>query len=95
MDATAALMRWLRALSWPMFKAQAGRQLLALLAIALGVALAYGVHLLNASALAEFGAAQRQLAGTPDLVLRGPAGAPLPEGWLARLGALPEVRLAA
>ena len=43
----------------------------ALLAVALGVALAYSVHLINTSALAEFSAAVRSANGTPDLVLRG------------------------
>ncbi|QPF73921.1 FtsX-like permease family protein [Roseateles sp. DAIF2] len=83
----------LRALSWPALRAQGLRQLLALLAVALGVALAYGVHLMNASALAEFGAAQRQLAGTPDLLLSG-RGAPLPETALDALALQPAVALA-
>jgi putative ABC transport system permease protein len=44
----------------------------ALLAVALGVALAYSVHLINSSALAEFSAAVRTANGEPDLSLRGP-----------------------
>ncbi len=44
----------------------------ALLAVALGVALAYSVHLINSSALAEFSAAVRTAGGQPDLSLRGP-----------------------
>ena len=43
----------------------------ALLAVALGVALAYSVHLINQSALAEFSAAVRTANGEPDLTLRG------------------------
>jgi putative ABC transport system permease protein len=43
----------------------------ALLAVALGVALAYSVHLINTSALAEFSSAVRAANGEPDLVLRG------------------------
>ncbi len=43
----------------------------ALLAVALGVALAYSVHLINSSALAEFSAAVRTANGEPDLTLRG------------------------
>jgi putative ABC transport system permease protein len=43
----------------------------ALLAVALGVALAWSVHLINSSALAEFSAAVRSANGEPDLVLRG------------------------
>ncbi|MBP7667050.1 MAG: ABC transporter permease [Burkholderiaceae bacterium] len=44
---------------------------IALLAVALGVALAWSVHLINQSALAEFSAAVRSANGEPDLVLRG------------------------
>ena len=43
----------------------------ALLAVALGVALAYSVHLINNSALAEFSSAVRAANGEPDLTLRG------------------------
>ena len=45
---------------------------MALLAVALGVALAFSVHLINSSALAEFSQAVRAANGTPDLTLRGP-----------------------
>jgi putative ABC transport system permease protein len=48
------------------------RHAVALLAVALGVALAYSVHLINSSALAEFSGAVRSANGEPDLVLRGP-----------------------
>ena len=48
------------------------RHAVALLAVALGVALAYSVHLINQSALAEFSAAVRTANGEPDLTLRGP-----------------------
>ena len=43
----------------------------ALMAVALGVALAYSVHLINTSALAEFSSAVRAANGEPDLTLRG------------------------
>ena len=43
----------------------------ALMAVALGVALAFSVHLIHASALAEFGSAVRAVNGQPDLILRG------------------------
>jgi putative ABC transport system permease protein len=43
----------------------------ALMAVALGVALAFSVHLINASALAEFSAAVRSANGDADLSLRG------------------------
>jgi putative ABC transport system permease protein len=47
------------------------RHAAALLAVALGVALAFSVHLINRSALAEFTTAVRAANGEPDLVLRG------------------------
>ena len=49
-----------------------GRAVLAVVAIALGVALGVAVHLINSSALNEFELASRHLAGTADLVVRGP-----------------------
>ena len=60
----------LRLLSWPELKHHPARHLSAVLAIVLGVALAFSVHLINASALAEFSAAVRSVNGEPDLVLR-------------------------
>jgi len=48
------------------------RHSMAALAVALGVALAWSVHLINVSALAEFSAAVRSANGEPDAVLRGP-----------------------
>lgn len=87
-------LRWLVALSWPALKAQAGRQLLALVAITLGVALAYGVHLLNATALAEFGSAAASVNGRPDLQVRAAGGA-LDETVYAGIAALPGVQIAA
>ena len=51
------------------------RHAVALLAVALGVALAYSVHLINSSALAEFSSAVRAANGEPDLTLRAPQAA--------------------
>ena len=48
-----------------------GRTLLAIIAIALGVALGVAVHLVNSSAVNEFELAARHLAGEADLVVRG------------------------
>ena len=78
---------WLLQLSWPALRHQAGRQLLALLAITLGVALGFGVHLLNSSALAEFGSAAASLSGKPDLVVRADPGIALETAYadIARL----------
>ena len=69
------------------------RHAMAALAVALGVALAWSVHLINVSALAEFSAAVRSANGEPDAVLRGPR-----EGFddrsLDTVAALPGVALA-
>jgi putative ABC transport system permease protein len=71
-----------------------GRVGVALLAIALGVALAFAVHLINASALAEFGQAVRSVNGQPDVELR-PVGTPgLDEALYARVAAQAGVALA-
>jgi len=48
------------------------RHALVLLAVALGVALAWSVQLINQSALAEFAAAVRSANGEPDASVRGP-----------------------
>ncbi|MDE2566904.1 MAG: ABC transporter permease, partial [Burkholderiales bacterium] len=70
------------------------RHAVALLAVALGVALAYSVHLINASALDEFSAAARSAEGRPDLSLRGAGGQGLDDAWFARVAADPGVALA-
>jgi putative ABC transport system permease protein len=63
---TLALLRALLAAEW---RAHPWRVLLALAAVALGVALAWSVHLINRSALAEFSAAVRAVQGEPDASL--------------------------
>ena len=63
------LWRLLRTLTLPEWRAHPLRQALALLAVALGVALAFSVHLINQSALAEFSAAVRAANGEPDAAL--------------------------
>ncbi|MGZ5713322.1 MAG: ABC transporter permease, partial [Caldimonas sp.] len=65
----------LRELSWPELRHHPWRNVAALFAVTLGVALAYSVHLINASALAEFSAAVRAVNGEPDLeIVGGQAG---------------------
>jgi putative ABC transport system permease protein len=71
-----------------------GRVGVALLAIALGVALAFAVHLINASALAEFGQAVRSVNGQPDLELRPVGRSGLDETLYARVAAHAGVALA-
>ena len=85
---------WFVQLSWPALRHQALRQLLALLAVMLGVALAYGVHLLNSSALAEFGQAAAAVNGQPDLVLRSQTGT-LDERLYPQVASLPGLQTAA
>src|SRR5215470_16036350 len=55
----------------------AGRALLSVCGIALGVALGYGVQLVNGAAVADLAASVRELAGGADLEVRaGRAGFP-------------------
>jgi putative ABC transport system permease protein len=70
------------------------RQAVAVLAVALGVALAFAVHLINASALAEFGAAVRSVNGQPDFELRAVAAGGFDEQLYARVAAHPQVAIA-
>jgi putative ABC transport system permease protein len=69
------------------------RHAVAGLAVALGVALAWSVHLINRSALEEFSAAVRSANGEPDLVLRGPK-AGFDDTLFERVAADPAVELA-
>ena len=64
----------LRHYSWPEVRHHPWRTAVALLAITLGVALAFSVQLINQSALGEFSSALRSIDGAPDFELRGQAG---------------------
>jgi len=88
--ATRQLALWLLHGEW---RANPLRNLVALLAIALGVALGFAIHLINASALDEFSAAVRSLSGQADLQLRG-ALAQFDEAVYARVAADPQVEAA-
>ena len=87
----------LQALSWPELRLHPWRNATALLAVVLGVALAFSVQLINESALSEFGAAVRSLSGEADFELRsayrGAAGG-FDERFYARVAAHPQVALA-
>ena len=85
--------RLLRQLSWPELRHHPWRSLAALVAVMLGVALAYSVHLINASALAEFSAAVRAVNGQPDFELVGSGGG-FDETLYARVAAHPQVAIA-
>ena len=65
----------------------------AVVAVMLGVALALAVHLINASALAEFASAVSSVNGKPDTELRARQGG-LDDRWLERLQAQPLVAVA-
>ena len=75
------------------FAHQRGRAALSVAGIALGVALAFGVQLVNRAAVNELAAAVRAVAGTADLEVRG-GRTGFPEALYARISRLPGVALA-
>jgi putative ABC transport system permease protein len=79
-----------RHFSWPAWRAHPSRIALAILAVMLGVALAFGVHLLNGAALAEFARAARGVNGQADLLLQARQGA-LTDADLTEVLSRPEV----
>ncbi len=79
--------------SWQELRHHPWRTAAAGVAVMLGVALAFSVHLINASALAEFAGAVRAVGGQPDLELRATQGG-FDESLYARAAAHPAVRLA-
>lgn len=83
----------LKTFSWQEITHHRWRTAVAVLAVMLGVALAYAVHLINASALAEFGSATQAVSGRPDLSLRARRAA-LPDTLLERLATHPQVLVA-
>jgi putative ABC transport system permease protein len=68
------------------------RALLSILGIALGVALGYGVELVNRAAVGEIAASVRQLAGEADLEVRGGR---FPESLYPQVARLPGVAVVA
>jgi putative ABC transport system permease protein len=71
---TPAVLRLLSTFSWQELKHHPWRNAAAVVAVMLGVALAFSVHLINASALSEFSQAVRSVNGQPDLELRAAQG---------------------
>lgn len=90
---TSTAFALLRHVSWPAWRHQPLRTLTALLAIVLGVALAFSVQLINQSALAEFGAAVRSVNGQPDFELRAQREG-FDEALYERVARHPQVRVA-
>jgi putative ABC transport system permease protein len=84
----------LRELSWPELRHHPWRNLAALLAVMLGVALAFSVQLINQSALSEFSSAVRAVNGVPDFELRaavGKVGSGFDEALYERVARHPQV----
>ena len=80
--------RWLVAGEWHAFPM---RLLVAALAIAVGVALAFAVHVINRSAADAFGAAVRSVSGEADLQVRGTSVLGFDEALYPRLMTLGKV----
>ena len=80
-------------LTWPEWRHHPWRQAAALLAVMLGVALAFSVQLINQSALSEFSAAVRSINGQPDFELRGQRGG-FDEALYERVAKHPGIALA-
>jgi putative ABC transport system permease protein len=83
----------LRTWSWQELRHHPWRTATAVAAVMLGVALAFAVHLINASALSEFSAAVRAVNGQPDLELRATRGG-FDEALFARVATDADVELA-
>lgn len=79
--------------SWQELRHHPWRSAAAVLAVTLGVALAFAVHLVNASALSEFAGAVRSGSAQADLELRSAQGG-FDEALYARVAAHPRVSLA-
>ena len=88
------LARLLALLSWRDARHHAARQACAVAAVALGVALACAVQLINDSALAEFGSAVRSVDGEPDLQLLARTAGGFDEALYARVAADTRVMVA-
>ncbi len=81
----------LRTFSWQEIRHHPWRHAAAVVAVMLGVALSFAVHLINASALSEFSQAVRSVSGRADLELRASGGV-LDESVLGLLWAQPQIR---
>ncbi len=73
------------------WRAHPGRVVLAALAIAIGVALGFAVHLINASALNEFARAVRSVNGDADLQVHSVSALGFDETLYAKLAKLPGI----
>src|SRR4051812_27966202 len=85
---SAVATRWMIAGEW---RAHPARVILAALAIAVGVALGFAVHLINASALDEFARAVRTVNGDADLQVHSVTPQGFDEGLYPKLARLPGI----
>jgi putative ABC transport system permease protein len=83
----------LRTFSWQELRHHPWRNAAAVIAVMLGVALAFSVQLINASALSEFSSAVRSAGGQADLELRAMQGG-LDENLFARIATHGDVAVA-
>jgi putative ABC transport system permease protein len=91
-EAPAGVLRaLLTSYSWQELRQHPWRNAAAVVAVMLGVALAFSVHLINASALDEFASAVRSVNGQPDLELRATQGG-FDENLYALVAGHPQVR---
>jgi putative ABC transport system permease protein len=87
------LWRLLRSFSWQELRHQGVRHAMATLVVMLGVALAFSIHLINASALSEFDSAVRSVNGQADLSLRAARGG-FDEAFYPEVARHPAVKIA-
>ncbi|MFM8819486.1 MAG: FtsX-like permease family protein [Phenylobacterium sp.] len=85
------LLSWMVRGEW---RAHPVRTLVAVLAIAVGVALGFAVHLVNRSALAEFDTALRSVSGSADLRVEAVSPAGFDEALYPKVARLPVVSAA-
>ncbi|MGH8819961.1 MAG: ABC transporter permease, partial [Rhodoferax sp.] len=83
----------LRTFSWQELRHHPWRNAAAVVAVMLGVALAFSVQLINASALSEFSSAVRSVDGRPDLSLHAAQGT-FADALFARVAHQPQVSVA-
>ncbi len=83
----------LKTFSWQELLHHRWRNAAAVAAVMLGVALAFSVQLINASALSEFSQAVRSVNGQPDLELRAVRGS-FDEALYARVAGQPQLAAA-
>ena len=88
------MLNLLKTFSWQELRHHPWRNAAAVVAVMLGVALGFSVHLINASALDEFAQATRAMGGQSDLELRAVQGE-FDELLYAKVATLPQVAQAA